>query len=640
MHGHNLLRYDVCADGSKQFGHTRCFIRDDTKRKIREARARLLLDETRRSLELLDNFMARVVHHLREPLHILLMSSGLVADKLREAQALGSRLQAIAAAKHLLDDDNSGSNGHADGVNESGDDVNMGAAAAKQADALADGVELVSHAEESVARTLQLLEDVGDLMRADADGAEAALPLKLNGHVDLAALGRAALVAMQPCHLGVACELVLGGISGSSGSGGGGSGQDEGDSALVVATDPALLTRALVHLLNNAAAATTSGTVTLRISVEADGRPLLCVEDTGPGLPSAAADTAAAAGFGGGAQDPVFERYHQELLPETNSCNSIDLDEAALQALRSRLLAGMSRRTSHTLGMGLSLTYQLVQALGGELNYETKAARSETSPTTGGSDSSGSRGASGTRFWFCLPVSSTQQLEQPVSVKMAVVKPIMNAAGPQPEAKPASEKKRKEPCADSTDADEARSRAQASVSPQKRFQSADPLSSVAPGAVASLGLDSGSSPHVLVVEDSSVCAKLICMQVFEHMHPHARDGSAGGSLAHVCMPPPRLPRTLLSHTVSFSFFLAVVAFCAFELSFSCASSSAPTCTPKTGKLPWTCSATRHPACSRSCSATSGCRSWTASKRAKPSRPRRRACPWWRSRARPAWTPRS
>jgi PAS domain S-box-containing protein len=54
------VRYEI--DGS--FGHTRCFIRDDTGRKIREARASLLLEETKRSLKMLDNFMARTLHHL------------------------------------------------------------------------------------------------------------------------------------------------------------------------------------------------------------------------------------------------------------------------------------------------------------------------------------------------------------------------------------------------------------------------------------------------------------------------------------------------------------------------------------------------------------------------------------------------
>jgi signal transduction histidine kinase len=47
--------------------HTRCFIRDDTSRQIREARAAVLLRETKRSLEMLVQFMSRSLHHLRTP---------------------------------------------------------------------------------------------------------------------------------------------------------------------------------------------------------------------------------------------------------------------------------------------------------------------------------------------------------------------------------------------------------------------------------------------------------------------------------------------------------------------------------------------------------------------------------------------
>jgi hypothetical protein len=46
------------------FQHEKEF-RDDTVRKIRDARAGLLLEETKRSLKMLDNFMAQTLHHLR-----------------------------------------------------------------------------------------------------------------------------------------------------------------------------------------------------------------------------------------------------------------------------------------------------------------------------------------------------------------------------------------------------------------------------------------------------------------------------------------------------------------------------------------------------------------------------------------------
>jgi signal transduction histidine kinase len=82
----NQLQKRYNRDGS--FGHTRCFIRDDTQRKVREARARLLLEETKRSLKLLDNFMSRTLHHLRTPLHVVASMCEVVAEKLADAERL------------------------------------------------------------------------------------------------------------------------------------------------------------------------------------------------------------------------------------------------------------------------------------------------------------------------------------------------------------------------------------------------------------------------------------------------------------------------------------------------------------------------------------------------------------------------
>ena len=64
-------RYSLKYDKEGKFSHTRCFIRDDTGRKVRDARAKLLLEETKRSLKMLDNFMSRSLHHMRTPLHVL-----------------------------------------------------------------------------------------------------------------------------------------------------------------------------------------------------------------------------------------------------------------------------------------------------------------------------------------------------------------------------------------------------------------------------------------------------------------------------------------------------------------------------------------------------------------------------------------
>jgi two-component system sensor histidine kinase VicK len=45
---HFLVDSNVAYNKDGSFGHTRCFIRDDTARKIRDARTKLLLEETER----------------------------------------------------------------------------------------------------------------------------------------------------------------------------------------------------------------------------------------------------------------------------------------------------------------------------------------------------------------------------------------------------------------------------------------------------------------------------------------------------------------------------------------------------------------------------------------------------------------
>jgi len=199
----------VKDDGSKHFSYVHCIIREDIARRVSDARAQLLLNETKRSLELLDNFMARVVHHLKEPLHVLLMGSGVVAEKLREAQAFNCELQA-----NFMDQQNE-RNLEFTSFGCTKDSCSTTATAAvhavfdEQASSLAESAEVVSQAEKSVSQTLVLLDDVSDLMRTDAYGAEAALPLRLVDEVDFIAVGREALGAMEPCHPGVTCELIV-----------------------------------------------------------------------------------------------------------------------------------------------------------------------------------------------------------------------------------------------------------------------------------------------------------------------------------------------------------------------------------------------------------------------------------------------
>lgn len=95
------IRYN--PDGS--FGHTRCFIRDDTGRKVQEARARLLLEETKRSLVYMDNFMSRTLHHIVTPLHVMQNTTDLLLEKmckcLKEVDS-----SAASECEHILTNSN------------------------------------------------------------------------------------------------------------------------------------------------------------------------------------------------------------------------------------------------------------------------------------------------------------------------------------------------------------------------------------------------------------------------------------------------------------------------------------------------------------------------------------------------------
>ena len=66
-------------DGS--FNHTRCFIRDDTNRKIREAREEISKTLQKKLSSEKERFISKVMHHMKTPLHILRMQIGIDCKK-------------------------------------------------------------------------------------------------------------------------------------------------------------------------------------------------------------------------------------------------------------------------------------------------------------------------------------------------------------------------------------------------------------------------------------------------------------------------------------------------------------------------------------------------------------------------------
>ena len=77
-------------DGS--FNHTRCFIRDDTGRKIREARAEVLLQESQRLVRDKGRFVAKLLHEIKTPLHVMSMAMALVQ---KQCEGCGEKDQFI-----------------------------------------------------------------------------------------------------------------------------------------------------------------------------------------------------------------------------------------------------------------------------------------------------------------------------------------------------------------------------------------------------------------------------------------------------------------------------------------------------------------------------------------------------------------
>lgn len=68
---HLLIDSNVNYKPDGSFNHTRCFIRDDTSRKIKDARTLVAAEEAQRSIQQLDGFIYKAFHTLRTPCHIV-----------------------------------------------------------------------------------------------------------------------------------------------------------------------------------------------------------------------------------------------------------------------------------------------------------------------------------------------------------------------------------------------------------------------------------------------------------------------------------------------------------------------------------------------------------------------------------------
>jgi CheY-like chemotaxis protein len=138
----------------------------------------------------------------------------------------------------------------------------------------------------------------------------------------------------------------------------------------------------LDHVSNEVAADDFGRTVTLIVGHTADRCIFSVVEATeGAGVDISSLDLKPEAK--GQGLPAIFQRYHQELLPE----DMVDLEAAG--DLRDKIETGINSNRTNSVGLGLSLSYHLVLTLGGDLRYSSLPEM--------------------TKFWFSLPHNNGEQ---------------------------------------------------------------------------------------------------------------------------------------------------------------------------------------------------------------------------------------
>lgn len=305
-----LIDSNVAYNRDGSFGHTRCFIRDDTGRKIRDARTKLLISENERSLRMLDNFLSRTLHHVMGPLHALRGTCELISGRLQD---------------------------------QTSDDIHE-----RERNCV-----LLERAVDTVTLTTRMVADVSDLARFD-EGATLKTTSRL---VDLRDVGLQAIesIKFQDLRLkggddGINVALNLIGQGGPA----------------VIRTDRAVLLRVLAHLLENSVREVPhGGKVTLQISssINSSGKGVVLVEviDNGKGLP--AGTCLDDGGLIKGTTSPA--PCHRYVIGRRASNDPDEIEKA-----RAEMEEGLRSLKQNGVGVGLSLSYHLVRMLGGDLRHE------------------------------------------------------------------------------------------------------------------------------------------------------------------------------------------------------------------------------------------------------------------------------
>jgi CheY-like chemotaxis protein len=336
---------------------------------------------------------------------------------------------------------------------------------------LQKSITLLDDANEHITSAVVLIDDITDLARLDRG-----VDFEINKErIALSNLGESAVASVQ-AKKGVQVSFQL-----------------PQSGPAYIHSDAKLLQKVLRHLLDNAVQVTKRGSITLVLGQE-DKRCSFSViinetgsivpHESGAGIEPDEADTTLPA---------IFQRYHQVLLPE----DTIDVEEAT--TLRDSIERGVGSLSETLIGIGLSLSYHLVLALGGVIRYSLKPGL--------------------TKFCFSLPqgnetlalpsdpttIMSPSHKRMPGVISPSdemIFKPDMNTVAPAPAL---ASKKRAASCDQEKEAGRR----------QMKFLRELPITpvSVPVKTTSSSGLKAMDPPSILVVEDTAVCAKLLCMML-------------------------------------------------------------------------------------------------------------------------------
>eukprot|EP00979_Chaetoceros_neogracilis_P009151 scaffold2077_cov233-Chaetoceros_neogracile.AAC.2 len=423
------VKYD---SQTKDFSHTRCFIRDDTQRKIREAHAQTVLEEIKHSLQLLDKFMSRSIHHMRTPLHMMQNTCELVTD--------------ILMTQSLTTTDGTPTTDGTTATNK----------AAAISPGIQEGIALLKEAASNIGSAVGLTDDLIQLSRLD-QGAELQLKPTV---IDLVTMGEDVYAAASKlCNKKVEFALELQGGSGTL--------------PRHISSDLPVLHRIFRALLEHTMNVTHQGVVKFQIGYEHDRCTFTIAHSTDTSTDNhtseettPSSNTTETSRGAPGILPPIFQRYQQEFIPD----NLVDCEQAV--CLRSKIELGVNSCKDNNVGIGLSLAYFLVQALGSELRYSPSAGLS--------------------RFWFSLP----KQVES--SSNECDVLPSLTRV------KSYTSEER------STNSNE--SLFGKNLPGAKFKEQPTGYKAQVPMENSALhGLKSMDPPHVLIVEDTAMCAKLLRM---------------------------------------------------------------------------------------------------------------------------------